>query len=80
MQQLLRYRGKNFTLNEGAEESFQKITNDLRDAQKLVDRNWPVCPIHRCLRSCGIKHYASRAGLEWENGIKTDSLWQQSPE
>ena len=49
MQQLLRYRGKNFTLNDVADESFQKISTDQREAQKLVDRNWPVCPIHRFL-------------------------------
>ena len=69
MQQLMRHKGKKFTWNNAAEESFQRTKKELCEA-----------PGHRRVGGRDLWHTPSRTEMEREECLETDSLRKQSLE
>ena len=78
MQQLMRQKGKKLTWNNAAEESFQRMKKGLCEAPVLgmptEKRKRNVRAGHGCVSSSGFWHSTSRAGMEREDSLETDSI------
>ena len=77
MQKLMRHKGKKLTWNKAIEESFQRTKRELCEAPVL---EWHVCPKHRRFSGRDIWHTPSRARMERQDCLETNSIQEQSPE
>ena len=76
MQQLMRHKGKKVTWNNAAEESFQRIKKELCEAPVLgmpTEKGMYMLSFS-CIGSSDFWHSPSRAGVEWENSLETNSI------
>ena len=82
MQQLMRHKGKKFTWNNAAEESFQRIKKELCEAPVLgmptEKRMYVLDTDASVVAISGILH--QEQGMEWEDSLETNSVREQSPE
>ena len=82
MQLFISHKGKKFTWNNAAEESFQRIKKELCEAPVICmpteKRN--VRAGYGCVGGSDLWHTPSRAGREWEDSLETDSIREQSLE
>ena len=80
MQQLMRHKGKKFMWNSAAEESFQRIKKELCEGARYFDEKRVVRAGYGCVSGSDLAHNPSRAGMEWEDSLKIDSIRDQSLE
>ena len=82
MQQIMRHKGKKFTWNNAAEESFQRLKKKTvgRTCTRHADRERDVRAGYRCNGSSDLGHTPSRTRVERKNSVKTDRLREQSLE
>ena len=81
MQQLMRHKGKKFMWNNAAEESFQRIKKELCYATmcaRCADRKRDVRAGYGFVDGSDLGHTPSRAGMEREDSLETDSIREQS--
>ena len=82
MQQLMRHKGKKFTWNNAAEESFQRIKKELCEAPVLgmPTEKGMVRAGHGCVGGRDFWDSPPRTRMEWEDSLETNSVREQSPE
>ena len=80
MQQLMRHKGKKFMWNNAAEDSFQRIKKELCEAPVLgvPTEKGDVRVGYGCVGGSDLGHTLSRAAVEWEDSLETDSIREQS--